>query len=105
MEKLDVITCIVQRGESDKVTRAAIEAGAQGATTFYARGVGVRQKLGMLGALIQPEKEVILIVTKSQQTDAVFDAAVRAGRLDRPGMGFAYVQKVERAVGFLEDMK
>jgi hypothetical protein len=33
-----LITCIVQRGVADNVVDAATEAGAQGATIFYARG-------------------------------------------------------------------
>ena len=41
-------TCIVQRGEADDIIRAAQDAGAQGATTFYARGSGVRERLGIL---------------------------------------------------------
>lgn len=51
-----LITGIVQRGKAEKVVKAAMEAGAQGATVFYARGTGVRQKLGFVGKLIQPEK-------------------------------------------------
>lgn len=102
MEQIDSITCIVQRGESDKTVKAALNAGAQGATMFYARGTGIRQKLGPLGSLIQPEKEIIIIVVKGDQTEAVFNAVVSAARLDEPGRGFAFVQKIEKAVGFLK---
>lgn len=45
MEALKLITCIVQRGKADKAVDAALKAGAEGATTFYARGTGVRQRL------------------------------------------------------------
>jgi nitrogen regulatory protein PII len=51
--------------------------------------------------LIDPEKEVILIVTRKEDTQSVFDAVVKAGRLGEPGRGFAYVQPVQQAVGFL----
>lgn len=102
MEKIDAIFCVVQRGKADGVVKAGLDAGAQGATIFYARGTGVRQKLGVLGGLIQPEKEVIFIVTQSEKTESVFNAMVSAGKLEEPGRGFAFVQKIERAVGFLE---
>ena len=60
-------------------------------------------KLGVLAKLIVPEKEVILIVTKESQTDTVFDAVIKAGKLDKKGQGFAYIHKIDRAIGFLED--
>ena len=81
MNELDLITCIVQRGKAEKVIDAALLAGAPGATYYYGRGTGVRQKLGVLSKLIVPEKEIILIVTKKNQTDAVFDAVIKAGKL------------------------
>ena len=97
-----LITCVVVRGAADGVVKAAMEAGAQGATTFFARGTGVRQRLGLLGNLISPEKEVVLIVTQPSLTDPVFDAVILAAKLEEPGKGFAWVQKLERAVGFVE---
>lgn len=103
MKQLDLITCIVQRGKAEKVVDAALEAGAPGATYYYGRGTGVRQKLGVLSKLIVPEKEIILIVTKKDQTDAVFNAVVKAADLEKKGQGFAYIHTIDRAVGFLED--
>ena len=96
-----LITCIVQRGEADKVTDAAQKAGAQGATIYYGRGTGIREKLGFKGRFIKPEKEIILIVTKREQTDAVFDAVVAAARLNEKGKGFAFLHSLDRAIGFL----
>ena len=97
----NLITCIVQRGESDKVIDAAMAAGAEGATLYYGRGTGVREKLGFAGRFIKPEKEIILIITKDEQTNDVFDAVVKAARLDKKGQGFAFLHKLDRAVGFL----
>lgn len=103
MNELDLITCIVQRGRAERVVDAALKAGAPGATYYYGRGTGVRQKLGVLSRLIVPEKEIILIVTKENQTDTVFEAVVKAAKLNKKGQGFAYIHKIDRAVGFLED--
>jgi nitrogen regulatory protein PII len=97
-----LITCIVERGRADKVVNEAVKAGAQAATFFYARGKGLREKLGFLGTFIAPEKEVIMIVTKEEQTDAVFNTIVEAAKLNTAGKGFAFIQKVEKSVGFIE---
>ncbi len=103
MKDLNLITCIVQRGRAEKVVDAALKAGAPGATYYYGRGTGVRQKLGVLSKLIVPEKEIILIVAKEDHTESVFDAVIKAGKLDKKGQGFAYIHKIDRAIGFLEE--
>ena len=96
-----LLTCIVERGRAERIADEAIRAGAQGATIYPARGKGVRERLGPAGGLIDPEKEVILIVTKKEETQGVFDTVVKAARLAEPGRGFAYIQPVQQAVGFL----
>ncbi|MBN2407606.1 MAG: P-II family nitrogen regulator [Elusimicrobia bacterium] len=100
-----LITCIVQRGKADKAVDAAMKAGAQGATIFYARGTGVRQKLGFIGRLIQAEKEVIIIAVREDQQENVFGALTDAAKLDRPGQGFAFLHTIEKAVGFITEDK
>ena len=96
-----LITCIVQRGFADGVVRAAQEAGAQGATVHYARGTGVRERLGMLGIAIEVEKEIISIVVASDQVDRVFERMYAAGNLDTPGMGIMYVTALEKAATYI----
>lgn len=96
-----LITAIVQRGKADGPVQAALKAGAQGATVVFGRGQGIRERLGLLGLAVQPEKEVISIVVEEALLDRVLDAIVRAGNLDQPGVGFVYVTAVERTVGLL----
>ncbi|MFH1217920.1 MAG: P-II family nitrogen regulator [Pseudomonadota bacterium] len=100
-ENLNLITCIVQRGEADKVVDAALAAGAEGATIYYGRGRGVREKLGLIGRFIKPEKEIILIMTKQHQVDSVFQAVADKAQLNEKGKGFAFLHKIDRAIGFL----
>ncbi|MDH3689602.1 MAG: P-II family nitrogen regulator [Gammaproteobacteria bacterium] len=98
---LDAITVIVQRGKAEPIVKAMMKAGATGATIYFARGTGVRERLGLLGIAIQPEKEVIIVVTPRAITDRVFDAVVKAGKLEHPGMGLAFTQEVGRVVGLI----
>jgi len=97
--KLKLITCVVQRGRADKLVKAAIAAGADGATVFFARGMGIRERLGLLGLAIVPEKEVILIICQDALTRAIMQALTEAGGLDVPGHGLAYVSAIESVVG------
>jgi nitrogen regulatory protein PII len=96
-----LITRIVQRGLADEVVRASQEAGAQGATIYYARGSGIRERLGILGLAVDVEKEVINIIVASDRADRIFERMYVAGKLDTPGMGFIYVTPLEKAATFI----
>ena len=60
--RLNLITCVLQRGKANDVAKAAMQAGAKGATVVYGRGMGVGELMGALGFAIVPQKEVIQIV-------------------------------------------
>lgn len=98
---LKLITCIVQRDAADVIIRAARAAGAQGATVNYARGMGVRERLGILGFAVNVEKEVINIVVSSEQVERIFESMYLAGNLDTPGAGIMYVTTIEKAATFV----
>ncbi len=97
-----LITCIVQRGAAEAAVQAARRAGAQGATIFYARGTGVRQKhLGVLGVTLSAEKEVIYIVAASDQADRIFEKLYIAAQLDTPGMGMIFMTPLEKMATYV----
>ena len=96
-----LITCVVQRGVAEDIIAAAREAGAQGATVNFANGMGVRERLGLLGVAVNVEKEVISIVVSKEQAERVFESMYLAGRLDTPGMGIMYMTPLEKAATFV----
>ena len=96
-----LITCIVQRGLADDIINAAREAGAQGATVHYAKGMGIRERLGVLGVAVEVEKEVINIVVSAEQADKIFEKIYLAGKLDTPGMGLVYLTPLEKAATYV----
>ncbi len=96
-----LITCIVQRGVADDIVQAARDAGAQGATVNFARGTGVRERLGILGVAVEVEKEVINILVSSEQVERIFEKIYIAGNLDTPGMGIMYITPLEKAATYI----
>lgn len=98
---LSLITCIVQRGIADNITKAARNAGAQGATVHFAKGMGIRERLGILGAAVDVEKEIINIVVSNDQVERVFERMYFAGNLDTPGMGIMYVTPLDKAATYI----
>ena len=98
---VSLITCIVQRGFGDVIVEAAQAAGAQGATINYARGTGVRERLGIFGLAVEVEKTVISVVVATDQADAVMDHLYRGGGLDTPGAGYIYVTSLEKVAAYI----
>jgi len=96
-----LITCIVQKGAGDALIEASREAGAQGATVYYARGSGVRERLGVLGLTVEAEKEIINIVVSTDQVDRIVETLYLRGHLDTPGMGFIYVAPLDKAATYV----
>ncbi|PCI32279.1 MAG: transcriptional regulator [Elusimicrobia bacterium] len=105
MPEMDLITAVVRRSRADDTLQAALDAGAPGITYFWARGTGVKEGLGYAGTLIEGEKQVLWVVTNRETTEKVLKAIADAGNLSLPGEGFAYVQTVTRAVGFVPPEK
>ena len=98
---VSLITCIVQRDLADIIIKTAREAGAQGATVHFARGEGIRERLGILGVAVEVEKEVITLVVSTVQVDSIFEKIYLAGNLDTPGMGIMYITPLEKAATYI----
>lgn len=98
-----MITCIVQASQADRVVKAAQNVGAQGATVTYARGTGVRERMGLLGVTIDEQKEMIRIIVSEEQADRVFEAMYLAGELDKPGMGIMFMNNLDRIATYIPD--
>lgn len=91
------ITCVVKNGMSDIILKAARDAGAiTGAISYYAKGYGARERLGLLGIAVEAEQEVVSIIVSSEQQDTVCDSIYRAGKLDIPGNGYLYITPLEK---------
>lgn len=97
-----LLTCVVQSGLSDVILQAARDVGATtGATSHHARGIGPRERLGLLGIAVEAEKEVIQILVSSEQRDLVYDTIYQAADLDVPGKGFIYIMPLEKASTYI----
>ena len=98
-----LITCVLQTGLAEVVLEAATSCGAQGATVSYARGTGVRERMGLIGVAIDEQKEVVRIVASAEQAGRVFEAMYLAGNLDTPGKGIMYMSDLEHVATYIPD--
>jgi nitrogen regulatory protein PII len=98
-----LITCVLQNGLAEKVLDAAKNCGAQGATVSYARGTGVRDRMGLIGVTIDENKEVVRIIVSAEQAELVFEAMYLAGELDAPGKGIMYISELDRIATYVPE--
>ncbi|MCP4407568.1 MAG: P-II family nitrogen regulator [Gammaproteobacteria bacterium] len=101
---VSLLTCVVQSGFgfSEVILKAARDVGATaGAFSHRARGIGARERLGILGIAVEADKEVISIMVSSEQRDLVYDTLYRAVDLSVPGRGFIYITPLEKASTYI----
>lgn len=91
-----LITCVVQNGLAEKIVEAATNVGAQGATINYAKGSGIRDRMGLIGVTIDDQKEIIRIIVSKEQSNRVFESMYLSGDLDTPGKGIMWMSKLDR---------
>ncbi len=99
-----LLTIVVQSDKADDVLKAARDVGAAtGAVGYNAKGIGVRERLGLLGLAVDVEKQVISILVSSDQQDIVVDHIYRAAKMDTPGIGYIYSTPLEKVATYLPE--
>lgn len=93
------IYVIVPKGRAGDAIDAATDAGSKGGTIINARGSGVHETTKLLSMDVEPEKEIVLILSQESATKAIVDAINSALEIDKPGNGVIFVQEVSQALG------
>lgn len=98
-KKLNVI---VDRGMGEDVMDIAREAGVRGGTILHGRGAGTEIATKLFGVEIEPEKELVIILTADTLIDKVVQALSHGLELDKPGKGILYVEPILETRGLIE---
>lgn len=96
------ITVVVERGNAEDVMEAARGAGARGGTILHGRGSSGKEARTIFGMEIEPEKEIIIILTPTAITRQVFDAVAEKMDIETPGKGIMYIEPLAGTRGLLE---
>lgn len=78
---------------------AAKKAGANGGTVVHARGLGSKEAMKYLGITIQPEKDLILILTPKDKKSAIMESIMHEVGLNTAGTGICFSLPVDHAIG------
>jgi len=96
---VQAIFVIVDKGLAESAVEAAEAAGARGATILNARGAGVHETSRLFSMEIEPEREIVLVLSDAASCPAIAQAVRDALRMDEPGRGFLFVVDVRETVG------
>lgn len=97
-----LIITIVNRGNAEDVISAANEAGSKGGTILNARGSGIHETTKLFHMEIEPEKEMVMILSKEEVTEAIVNSIRNKLELEKPGNGIVFVQDVKHTYGIFE---
>ncbi len=93
------IFVVVDKGSGEAVVDAAASAGSKGATIINARGSGIHETQTLFSMAIEPEKEIVMILTESTITDGIIQKIREEMQIDEPGKGIMFVMDVNKTYG------
>lgn len=96
------ITVIVERGKAEDVIDAATIAGSKGGTIINGRGSGIHETSKLFLMDIEPEKEIVLILSKIEKTETIVSSIREKLKIDEPGNGIIYIQDVNETFGIYD---
>ena len=99
----NVIYVVVDKGKAEDVIDAASKAGSNGGTIMNGRGAGIHEVQKFFSIEIEPEKEVVFIITKTALKDNIVASIRSQLKIDEPGTGVMFVLDVNEAYGLRED--
>ncbi|MCD8574631.1 MAG: hypothetical protein LRY28_03935 [Erysipelotrichaceae bacterium] len=81
------------------------EAGASGGTIINARGSGVNETSKIFNMEIEPEKEIVMIVSHTDKSHQIIDKIKKDLNIDEPGQGILFVQEAAEVHGLFHQGK
>ncbi len=98
----EAIFVIVDKGRGEFVIDAAKKAGSTGATLISARGSGIHERSRLFSMDIEPEKEIILILSENTSTEKIIASVAEETQISEPGNGILFTCDVTRTLGLYQ---
>lgn len=101
-----LIVTFVEDDKTDKVMKAAREAGATGATIInHARGEGLKASKTFFGLSLETQRDVLMFLVEAHLSREILEKIAKVGKFDDdPGSGIAIQIDVEDAVGVTQQV-
>jgi len=95
----ELIVVIAEQGYTNLIMDAARGAGAYGGTVIHAKGTGKEAAEKFMGVSLALEKEIIYIVTKTEQKSAIMSAIMKEAGLDSKAKAITFSLPVTDTAG------
>ncbi len=95
----NLIIAIVDKGKAEAVIDAATKAGSTGGTIINGRGSGIHETSKLFSMVIEPEKEIVLIISQHHLTDSIASSINNELKMNEPGNGIIFIQDVNKTYG------
>lgn len=101
----ELVVVIAEQGYTELIMDAARSAGAYGGTVIHAKGTGMAAADKFMGVSLAAEKEIIYIVTKKDQKNAIMQAIMEHAGLNSKAKAITFSLPVTDTAGLrlLED--
>ena len=102
LSNLVCLTCVTERGKGDSLVKAAINAGAPGATITYGmESAGAKVDIGLKVA-VNCEKEIIEMTVGSENIEKLVSAIISKAEQENNGDIYFYTRPVPKALTYFE---
>ena len=101
----ELVVLIVSEGYASIAMDAAKRVGASGGTLINGIGLGSSEAKKFLGITIEPEKDVVLIITPREEKLKVMEEVTKDVGLSHEGRGVLFAMPVDNVVGLSERLE
>ena len=101
----DLIIVVAEQGYTNLIMDAARAAGAHGGTIIHAKGTAMEAAEKFMGVSLAAEKEIVFIVAKTEEKNAIMQAIMKDAGLDSKAKAIVFSVPVTDTAGLrlLED--
>ncbi|MEY8393249.1 P-II family nitrogen regulator [Lachnospiraceae bacterium 45-P1] len=104
--KYELLVVIANQGYTEMIMDAAREASASGGTVIHAKGTGAEKAEKFLGVSIATEKEMIFMVTRKENKNAIMKAIMEKAGIESKARSIVFSLPVTETAGMrlIEDL-
>lgn len=95
----ELIVAVAEQGYTELIMEAARSAGAYGGTVIHAKGTGMQAADKFMGVSLAVEKEMVFIVTQTEQKNAIMQAIMEKAGLKTKAKAITFSLPVTDTAG------
>ncbi len=101
LENLVRLTCVAIRGEGDILIRAALDAGAPGASVAFGRQMGEEKTMGNTSIKLSNEREIIQLTLAPDKVEEILNAILKKASEEQFEDVYFYTHVIPKAFTYL----